>query len=206
MTYVSTIIVMLLGYKYVDKFFMTRVLHGWKPKEKFVQICKNIIAVPVLIVSVISALIINYNYISTNVSYADTVRNNNKDIYSVVDYINDNSLQNEKIWNAFADGSYFIFNGLKPFIDPRCDPYVAYFSPGNTSLEDNMKAIYEYKNDPYDEFTALKEKYGFNYAVVSKDTLQGRLIVQELKDNNAEMLVETETYCLLDVRSISTDI
>lgn len=36
MTYVSTIIVMLLGYKYIDKFFMTRVLHGWKPKEKFV--------------------------------------------------------------------------------------------------------------------------------------------------------------------------
>ena len=107
----------------------------------------------------------------------------NKEVYPVemVNYIKENmDYENMRIYNEYNFGSYMLLNGLKVFIDSRCDLYNDAFNEGVNAFDDYMEigGIYKLVFDKYDVTHALLYRNNYlnltleldpNYRVIHDD-------------------------------------
>lgn len=110
-----------------------------------------------------------------------------KDAYTVLEYLDANSGENQNLCTDFNYGAFFEFYGYKSSIDARMELYTKRM---------NKKADYF---DEFMDFTAGEiyyddylRKYDFDYIVLKTDFINGLLE----HDNRYERLVDTDTYDL----------
>ena len=108
----------------------------------------------------------------------------NEEIYPVdmINYIKENmDYENMRIYNEYNFGSYMLLNGVKVFIDSRCDLYNDAFNKGVNAFDDymNIEGMYKLVFDKYQITHALLYRSNTfniileldpNYRVIYDDT------------------------------------
>lgn len=84
---------------------------------------------------------------------------------SAIEYISENIDKDKRIFNKYDWGSLLIYNGIKPFIDSRCDLYTPEYNNGCEVANDYVKLI-KLTCNPDEIF----EKYNIDYILINKTT------------------------------------
>ncbi len=204
----ATWLLMLLGYQYIESYYMY-VTSSIRTDIKFK--IREYVSSEKLHINSIDWLFLNkafltlaflslfmiftdtYQYVG--VKYKDYVAEQYENLDEITDYLKEKGI-NEKLYCGFNGAGYLILDNVKTFIDPRCDPFVDYFSKGNNSLNDYLQLM---NNHPYQEFSKLRDKYDLQYAIFDKDyTTEYNLWQLSVKDG-AEELISNERYVLLEL-------
>ena len=144
-------------------------------KNKYVPIKSYIVCMVIIIIS-ISFSINNKNYI---------IKSNAK---PVLNYLNNNTNKNIKLYTNFDDGPYFEYNGYKVYIDSRAEVFLK----SNNHKED----IFIEYTDIISGKSNIKDflnKYNFDYLLVNNTD---RLYEYLNKDKNYIMIYNYKYYYL----------
>lgn len=89
-----------------------------------------------------------------------------KELYPVgaTEYLKQNITSEDIIYNEYEWGSYLMLNGIKVFIDSRCDMYTKEYN--NTQVADDWKKIYECKKT----YKEIIEKYNITTFIIRTES------------------------------------
>ena len=82
-----------------------------------------------------------------------------------IEYIKNNLNDNDRIFNSYEWGSLLIYNGIKPFIDSRCDLYTEEYNKGCQVANDYMNAIM-----CIEDYNYILKKYNIHYVFINNNT------------------------------------
>ncbi len=114
----------------------------------------------------------------------------NKEVYPVdmVNYIKENmDYENMRIYNEYNFGSYMLLNGVKVFIDSRCDLYNDAFNKGINVFDDYMQIEGMYK--------LVFDNYKITHALLYRENYLN--VILDL-DPNYKVIHEDKNYVLYE--------
>ena len=103
--------------------------------------------------------------------------------------VENNKIENPKVYTSFEDGSYFEYMGFNCYVDPRAEVFIK----KNNKKEDILKENFDMQHG----VIAVKDfldKYNFDYLVVKVDSDAIYTYLQENPDNDFNKIYDKDKY------------
>lgn len=136
----------------------------------------------------------SFNASANAMSYSAYVRSKEEDFYGMAEYINKNNIAGHRIFNSYSTGSLMIAYDIPDFVDSRCDPFLSFFSKGNSSL--NETAVVGSSVFPFQEFNEMNKKYDFEYLLLNRTIGSDARIAVGVERNGGKLLYTSGKYLL----------
>ena len=104
------------------------------------------------------------------------------------EYIEENDIEDMRLYNGYNYGSYLMYQGIEVFIDSRAEPYSPEFNEEVTIFDDYAEVNYGSMS-----YMELFEKYDINYALVYVDSLENTYLAE---DDGVEELYSDEYFVI----------
>lgn len=195
MMYYACILLIFIAYPYVEKVVLNFIKLPEFNSETSLKKVK--ISARMFLLASVAIIALQFNFfITNNKPYIEAARENSKDLAEITDYIKENDLNGSHIFNFYNDGGFLILNDVKTFIDPRCDPYMDWFSKGNTTLQDYMDLYYKDKYNTKKKQKDFIKKYDIQYVILQKSSLVDTVEKEALSNAGAKELCSNDKYQL----------
>lgn len=187
----------LMAYIYVEEFALSK-LFRLKKELKY-----NIKYKFLILILTIESLCCIWMFSLNNKSYIEYVDEYAPGLVEVYDYIHKNGIESSRLYSTYNVAPYLILHDIKAFVDPRCDPYMETYTPGNTSLVDFLNVGDKRGADEEKAWLELVDKYNFEYVLLCLRNAGDCEIEYIIRQNsqNYELKYTSEKYKIYRVKT-----